>query len=83
MESNGKSVNRIGEPISYQSGAIVFGEPGTNGQHSFYQLLHQGSTIVPSIFIAFSNSQRSGRVEGRGGAGEGGVPLPRAQSSAP
>ncbi len=54
MESNGKSVNRNGDPVPYPTGALTFGEPGTNGQHSFYQLLHQGTTIVPAIFIAFS-----------------------------
>ncbi len=57
MESNGKSVNRFGEPVSYQTGPIIFGEPGTNGQHSFYQLLHQGTSIVPLQFIGFKNSQ--------------------------
>ena len=57
MESNGKSVNRFGEPVSYMTGPIIFGEPGTNGQHSFYQLLHQGTTIVPLQFIGFKNSQ--------------------------
>ena len=57
MESNGKSVNRFGEPLSYQTGPIIFGEPGTNGQHSFYQLLHQGTDIVPLQFIGFKNSQ--------------------------
>ena len=57
MESNGKSVNRFGEPISYVTGPIIFGEPGTNGQHSFYQLLHQGTDIVPLQFIGFKNSQ--------------------------
>lgn len=57
MESNGKSVNRFGEPISYKTGPIVFGEPGTNGQHSFYQLLHQGTDIVPLQFIGFRESQ--------------------------
>ena len=41
MESNGKSVNRFGEPVDYPTGPVIFGEPGTNGQHSFYQLLHQ------------------------------------------
>ncbi|MFQ3547027.1 MAG: glucose-6-phosphate isomerase, partial [Termitinemataceae bacterium] len=46
MESNGKRVNRIGEPLNYVTGPVVFGEPGTNGQHSFYQLLHQGTDIV-------------------------------------
>ncbi len=57
MESNGKSVNRFGEPVNYETGPIIFGEPGTNGQHSFYQLLHQGTTIVPIQFIGFKNSQ--------------------------
>ena len=57
MESNGKSVNRFGEPVNYVTGPIIFGEPGTNGQHSFYQLLHQGTTIVPLQFVGFKNSQ--------------------------
>ena len=57
MESNGKSVNRFGEPVNYATGPIIFGEPGTNGQHSFYQLLHQGTDIVPLQFVGFKNSQ--------------------------
>ena len=57
MESNGKSVNRFGEPIDYVTGPLIFGEPGTNGQHSFYQLLHQGTDIVPLQFIGFKDSQ--------------------------
>ena len=57
MESNGKSVNRFGEKISYVTGPVIFGEPGTNGQHSFYQLLHQGTDIVPLQFIAFKENQ--------------------------
>lgn len=57
MESNGKSVNRFGEPVDYVTGPIIFGEPGTNGQHSFYQLLHQGTDIVPLQFIGYKNSQ--------------------------
>ena len=57
MESNGKSVNRFGEPVDYVTGPVLFGEPGTNGQHSFYQLLHQGTDIVPLQFIGFKNSQ--------------------------
>lgn len=57
MESNSKSVNRFGEPVSYVTGPVIFGEPGTNGQHSFYQLLHQGTDIVPLQFIGFKNSQ--------------------------
>ena len=57
MESNGKSVNRYGEPVNYVTGPVLFGEPGTNGQHSFYQLLHQGTDIVPLQFIGFKNNQ--------------------------
>ena len=57
MESNGKSVNRFGEPVNYPTGPVIFGEPGTNGQHSFYQLLHQGKTIIPLQFIGYRNSQ--------------------------
>ena len=57
MESNGKSVNRFGEPVSYETGPVIFGEPGTNGQHSFYQLLHQGTSIVPMQFVGYKDSQ--------------------------
>ena len=57
MESNGKSVNRFGEPVNYVTGPVIFGEPGTNGQHSFYQLLHQGTDIVPLQFVGFKNNQ--------------------------
>ena len=57
MESNGKSVNRFGEKVDYPTGPIIFGEPGTNGQHSFYQLLHQGTDVIPLQFIGFRNSQ--------------------------
>ena len=52
MESNGKSVDRDGKPLSYQSGPIIWGEPGTNGQHAFYQLIHQGTKLIPCDFIA-------------------------------
>ena len=62
MESNGKSVNRFGEPVDYVTGPIIFGEPGTNGQHSFYQLLHQGTDIVPLQFVGFKNSQMGSDV---------------------
>ncbi len=58
MESNGKHVNRDGKPVSYPTGPVIFGEPGTNGQHSFYQLLHQGSDIIPLQFIGFKENQR-------------------------
>lgn len=57
MESNGKSVNRFGEPVNYVTGPVIFGEPGTNGQHSFYQLLHQGTDIIPLQFVGFKSSQ--------------------------
>jgi glucose-6-phosphate isomerase len=57
MESNGKSVTRQGESVCYPTGPIVWGEPGTNGQHAFYQLLHQGSTVVPAEFIGFRRCQ--------------------------
>ncbi|WKV10826.1 glucose-6-phosphate isomerase [Marivirga harenae] len=52
MESNGKSVDRNGKPATYQTGPIVWGEPGTNGQHAFYQLIHQGTKMIPCDFIA-------------------------------
>ncbi len=57
MESNGKHVNRFGEPVCYPTGPVIFGEPGTNGQHSFYQLLHQGTDIVPMQFVGFRENQ--------------------------
>ena len=57
MESNGKHVNRFGEPVCYATGPVIFGEPGTNGQHSFYQLLHQGTDIVPLQFVGFRRNQ--------------------------
>ncbi len=62
MESNGKSVNRFGEKIKYKTGPVIYGEPGTNGQHSFYQLLHQGTDIIPLQFIGFKNSQMGNDV---------------------
>ncbi|MCY9850691.1 glucose-6-phosphate isomerase [Pectobacterium jejuense] len=52
MESNGKSADRNGNPVDYQTGPIIWGEPGTNGQHAFYQLVHQGTKLVPCDFIA-------------------------------
>lgn len=66
MESNGKSVNRFGEPVDYPTGPVIFGEPGTNGQHSFYQLLHQGTDIVPLQFVGFRNSQIGTDIEIQG-----------------
>ena len=62
MESNGKSVNRFGDPVNYPTGPVIFGEPGTNGQHSFYQLLHQGTDIVPLQFVGFKNNQMGNDV---------------------
>jgi glucose-6-phosphate isomerase len=52
MESNGKYVSRDGKPVDYQTGPIIWGEPGTNGQHAFYQLIHQGTKLIPADFIA-------------------------------
>ena len=56
MESNGKSVDRNGEYVSYETGPIIWGEPGTNGQHAFYQLIHQGTELIPADFIAYVKS---------------------------
>ncbi|MBP8244272.1 MAG: glucose-6-phosphate isomerase [Chitinophagaceae bacterium] len=56
MESNGKSVDRNGEPVEYATGPVIWGEPGTNGQHAFYQLIHQGTPLIPCDFIAPAQS---------------------------
>lgn len=56
MESNGKSVDRNGSPIDYQTGTIIWGEPGTNSQHAFFQLIHQGTKLIPADFIGFTKS---------------------------
>src|SRR5688572_26415802 len=56
MESNGKSVDRNGEQVEYQTGPIIWGEPGTNGQHAFYQLIHQGTVLIPCDFIGVAQS---------------------------
>ena len=53
MESNGKAVRWDGQAVSYDTGEIFWGEPGTNGQHAFYQLIHQGTQMIPADFIAF------------------------------
>lgn len=66
MESNGKSVNRFGDIVNYETGPVVFGEAGTNVQHSFYQLLHQGTDIIPLQFIGFKKSQMGSDVEVQG-----------------
>ncbi|MEU6732952.1 glucose-6-phosphate isomerase [Streptomyces physcomitrii] len=55
MESNGKSVDRAGEPVDWQTGPVVWGTPGTNGQHAYYQLIHQGTKLIPADFIGFAN----------------------------
>lgn len=57
MESNGKRIDKLGNPVDFDTGPIVWGEPGTNGQHSFYQLIHQGTNVVPIEFIGFRESQ--------------------------
>ncbi len=57
MESNGKHINKSGNPVNFPTGEIIWGEPGTNAQHSFYQLIHQGTDIVPLEFIGFKESQ--------------------------
>ena len=62
MESNGKRVNRDGKLLNYPTGPVIFGEPGTNGQHSFYQHLHQGTDTIPIQFIGFLDSQRQNDV---------------------
>lgn len=69
MESNGKSVNRFGEPVGYKTGPVIFGEPGTNGQHSFYQLLHQGTDIIPLQFIGFEETQLGKDITVEGSTG--------------
>src|SRR5260370_14583209 len=56
MESNGKHVTLAGEHVSYDTGAVFWGEPGTNGQHSFYQLIHQGTTLIPVDLIGFGKT---------------------------
>ncbi|MBP5233159.1 MAG: glucose-6-phosphate isomerase [Planctomycetes bacterium] len=57
MESNGKSVDKFGKRVNYETGPIIWGEPGTNGQHAFYQLIHQGTKMIPADFIAHANPQ--------------------------
>jgi glucose-6-phosphate isomerase len=56
MESNGKSIGRDGNPVNYQTGTIIWGEPGTNSQHAFFQLIHQGTKLIPTDFIGFKES---------------------------
>jgi glucose-6-phosphate isomerase len=56
MESNGKSVDRNGNKVAYQTGTLIWGEPGTNSQHAFFQLIHQGTKLIPADFIGFAKS---------------------------
>jgi glucose-6-phosphate isomerase len=57
MESNGKRISQKGEPVDFETGPVIWGEPGTNGQHSFYQCIHQGSSVVPIEFLGFKKTQ--------------------------
>jgi glucose-6-phosphate isomerase len=66
MESNGKRIDRQGQPVQDVTGPVIWGEPGTNGQHSFYQLIHQGTNEVPVEFIAFAHSQQDKDMEVKG-----------------
>jgi glucose-6-phosphate isomerase len=66
MESNGKSVSRQGTFLKHQSGPVIWGEVGTNGQHAFYQLIHQGTTVVPVEFIGFRHNQYEQDMEIKG-----------------
>ena len=63
MESNGKQIDKMGTPVDYSTGPVIWGEPGTNGQHSFYQLIHQGTDVVPLEFIGFKKSQHPSDLE--------------------
>ena len=65
MESNGKYVDRNGKVVDYQTGPIIWGEPGTNGQHAFYQLIHQGTKPIPADFIAFVNTPNPTKDDGQ------------------
>jgi glucose-6-phosphate isomerase len=62
MESNGKSIGRDGKPVNYQTGTIIWGEPGTNSQHAFFQLIHQGTKLIPTDFIGFKQSLYGNKV---------------------
>ncbi|MEV0975226.1 glucose-6-phosphate isomerase [Streptomyces sp. NPDC049915] len=67
MESNGKSVQRDGRPVEWQTGPVVWGTPGTNGQHAYYQLIHQGTKLIPADFIGFARpvAELSDRLKGQ------------------
>jgi glucose-6-phosphate isomerase len=64
MESNGKSTDKQGRPVAWQTGPVIWGEPGTNGQHAFYQLLHQGTKLIPADFIGFTKPHKDPLVRG-------------------
>jgi glucose-6-phosphate isomerase len=70
MESNGKSIDRLGNEVKHRTGPIIWGEPGTNGQHAFYQLLHQGTEVVPMEFIGFKKSQFNKDIEVEGSSSQ-------------
>lgn len=70
MESNGKSVNRFGEPVNYATGLSIFGEPGTNSQHSFFQYIHQATSIIPVQFVGFREPQINADLEFQGSTSE-------------
>lgn len=70
MESNGKCVNRFGAPLNYTTGPAIFGEPGTNSQHSFFQFIHQGTTVIPLQFIGFREPQINADLEFQGSTSE-------------
>src|ERR1700749_3784249 len=55
MKTNGKSIDRNGEAVEYKTGPVIWGEPGTNGQHAFYQLIHQGTSVIPADFLIAAN----------------------------
>lgn len=63
MESNGKHIDKMGESVGFSTGPVIWGEPGTNGQHSFYQLIHQGTDLIPLEFIGFRKSQHPQDLE--------------------
>lgn len=66
MESNGKHIDRFGNSVDFETSPIIWGEPGTNGQHSFYQMIHQGTTVVPLEFIGFKQSQNGKDIDVQG-----------------
>ena len=82
MESNGKRVDLDGRPVDWQTGRVVWGEPGTNGQHAFYQLIHQGTRLIPCDFIGFCRVAEPARRPPRPADGQRASPRPRRSPSA-